>query len=116
MIARVWSAQSTPAQARAYVEHLRSQVLPAVRAVDGYMGAMLLEQAIPNAVVEIIVITFWRSADSIRGFAGADLGGAVVADEAAALLTQFDRRVRHYEVLVKDEVFGDPHVRPGVPG
>jgi|SRR5260370_33321997 heme-degrading monooxygenase HmoA len=103
MIARVWSAQSTPAQAPAYVEHLRSEVLPTVRTVDGYVGAMLLEQAIPNAV-EIIVITFWRSVDAIRGFAGADLEGAVVADEAAALLTQFDRRVRHYEVVVKDEV------------
>ena len=103
MIARVWSAQSTPAQAPAYVEHLRSQVLPTVRSVDGYVGAMLLEQAIPNAV-EIVVITFWRSVESIRGFAGADLAEAVVADEAAALLTQFDRRVRHYEVVVKDEV------------
>ncbi len=78
-------------------------MLPTVRTVDGYAGAMLLEQATPNAV-EIIVITFWRSVDSIRGFAGADLAGAVVADEAAALLTQFDRRVRHYEVVVKDEV------------
>jgi heme-degrading monooxygenase HmoA len=64
---------------------------------------MLLEQATPNAV-EIVVITFWRSVDSMRGFAGADLEGAVVAEEAAALLTQFDRRVRHYEVVVKDEV------------
>jgi heme-degrading monooxygenase HmoA len=103
MIARVWSAQSTPAQAPAYVEHLRSQVLPTVRTVDGYVGAMLLEQVVPNAV-EIIVITFWQSVDAIRGFAGADLEGAVVADEAAALLTQFDRRVRHYEVVAKDEV------------
>jgi hypothetical protein len=31
MIARVWSAQTTPEQAPAYVEHLRNQVLPAVR-------------------------------------------------------------------------------------
>ncbi len=103
MIARVWSAQTTHAQAPAYVEHLRTQVLPAVRTMDGYGGAMLLERAILGAV-EIIVLTFWRSVDSIRGFAGADLEGAVVAEEAAALLTQFDRRVRYYEVAVKDDV------------
>ena len=102
MIARVWSAQTTPAQAPAYVEHLRTQVLPAVRRVDGYGGAMLLERAIPGAV-EIIVLTFWQSLDLIRGFAGADLEGAVVAEEAAALLTQFDRRVRHYDVAIKDD-------------
>jgi hypothetical protein len=64
---------------------------------------MLLERASP-AAVEIIVITFWRSVDSIRDFAGDDLEGSVVAVEAAALLTQFDRRVRHYEIAVKDEV------------
>lgn len=64
---------------------------------------MLLERAIPGAV-EVIVITFWRSLDSIRGFAGDDLEGAVVTEEAAALLTQFDHRVRHYEVAVKDDV------------
>jgi heme-degrading monooxygenase HmoA len=104
MIARVWTAQTTPAQAPAYVEHLRTQVLPAARTVDGYGGAMLLERALADAVVEIIVVTFWRSADSVRGFAGADVEGAVVAEEAAALLTHFDRRVRHYEVAVKDEV------------
>jgi heme-degrading monooxygenase HmoA len=103
MIARVWSAQTTSAQAPAYVEHLKTQVLPALRKVDGYGGAMLLERAAPEAV-EIIVLTFWRSLDAIRGFAGADLEGAVVAEEAAALLTRFDRRVRHYEVAVQDDV------------
>ena len=102
MIARVWSAQATPAQAPGYVEHLRTRVLPSVRAVDGFVEAMLLQRAIPGAV-EIIVITFWQSVDAIRGFAGEDLERAVIADEAAALLTQFDRRVRHYEVAVKDD-------------
>jgi heme-degrading monooxygenase HmoA len=103
MIARVWSARTTAAHAPAYVEHLRTQVLPALRRVEGYGGATLLERAAPEGV-EIIVLTFWQSLDAIRGFAGADLEGAVVAEEAAALLTQFDRRVRHYEVAVHDDV------------
>jgi heme-degrading monooxygenase HmoA len=103
MIARVWSARTTAAQAPAYVEHLRTQVLPALRRVDGYSGAMLLERAAAEAV-EILVLTFWRSLDALRGFAGSDLEGAVVAEEAAALLTEFDRRVRHYEVAVQDDV------------
>jgi heme-degrading monooxygenase HmoA len=102
MIARLWSAHTTTAKAPAYVEHLRTQVLPALRRVDGYGGALLLERAGPDAV-EVIVLTFWRSLDAIRGFAGNDLEGAVVAEEAAALLTQFDRRVRHYDVAVQDE-------------
>ena len=102
MIARLWSARTTPAQAPAYVEHLRTQVLPAVRGVDGYVGAQLFQRAGPDEV-EILVITWWRSLEAIRGFAGDDLEGAVVADEAAALLTDFDRRVRHYELVVRDD-------------
>ncbi len=102
MIARLWSAHMTPGQAPAYVDHLRTSVLPTVRKVDGYAGAMLLERSASDAV-EIIVITWWRSLDAIRGFAGADLEEAVVADEAAFLLTQFDRRVRHYELVLRDD-------------
>jgi hypothetical protein len=71
--------------------------------VDGSGGALLLERAAPEGV-EILVLTFWRSLDAIRGFAGAGPKGAVVGEEAAALLTQFDRRVRHYEVAVQDDV------------
>jgi len=102
MIARFWSAQATAARAPDYVEHLKTRVLPVVQSVDGYAGAMLLERSLPDAV-EIIVITFWRSVDSIGAFAGDDLEQAVVAEEAAALLTEFDQRVRHYEVAVKDD-------------
>ncbi len=71
--------------------------------MDGYAGAMLLERDLSDAV-EVVVITLWRSLDAIRGFAGADLEAAVVTDAAAALLTRFDDRVQHYELVVKDEI------------
>jgi hypothetical protein len=63
---------------------------------------MLLERATSGAV-EIVVITFWQSVEALRRFAGADVEEAVVAAEAAALLAQFDRRVRHYQVVVREE-------------
>lgn len=53
--------------------------------------------------IKVMVVTYWRSLDAIRRFAGADVEQAVVAEEAAALLTEFDDRVRHYEVVLKDE-------------
>ena len=102
MIARVWSAQTTAAQAPAYAAHLSSHVLPALGKLDGYAGATLFERSVPDGV-EVVVTTFWRSVDSIRAFAGADFEEAVVAEEAASLLTRFDRRVRHYEVVVEDD-------------
>jgi heme-degrading monooxygenase HmoA len=103
VIARVWSAQTTPARAPGYVDHLNSQVLPALRRVAGFAGAMLLQRPVADAV-EVVVITYWQSFDAIRGFAGADPEKAVVAAEAAALFTRFDDRVRHYEVAVNAQV------------
>jgi heme-degrading monooxygenase HmoA len=102
MIARVWSAQATRAHAPAYIEHVRAQVLPKLKALDGYAGVWLFERSLGNDV-EIVVTTFWRSVDAIHAFAGNDLDRAVVAEEAATLLTQFDRRVRHYDIAMKDD-------------
>jgi len=52
--------------------------------------------------VEILVTTVWQSLEAIEAFAGTDREAAVVASEAAALLTDYDRRVRHYEVAQMD--------------
>ncbi len=102
MIARFWTAKTTRAEAPRYADHLKKQVLAALRKADGYVGARLLERETPDGV-EIVVITLWRSLDSIRNFAGADIEGAVVSDQIAPLLLQYDRRVRHYEVVVEDD-------------
>ncbi|MGH9834832.1 MAG: antibiotic biosynthesis monooxygenase [Blastocatellia bacterium] len=103
MIARVWTAKTSQAQAPVYADHLKNQVLATLREVDGYAGAKLLEREAADGV-EIIVITFWRSLDSIRKFAGAELEQAVVSDEVVPLLLRYDRQVVHYEVVVEDEV------------
>lgn len=102
MIARFWSATTSAAQAPAYAEHLRAHVIPALRSLEGYVGADLLQREAAGGAVEILVITRWQSLDAIRAFAGDDLEHAVVADEAAAVLTTFERRARHYEVVVSD--------------
>ncbi len=99
MIARFWSARTTPVQAPAYIEHLKTKVLPDLQKIDGYEGALLLKREAPDTI-EIIVITQWNSLEAIRGFAGDDLEEAVVADEAAALLTRFDGRVSHYDIVI----------------
>ena len=103
MIARVWTARTTRAQAPAYAEYLRSHVFAGLRNIDGFEDGLLLERETAGEI-DLQVITFWRSLDAIRAFAGADLETAVVTDRAAALLTDFDRRVRHYEVVQRERV------------
>ncbi len=98
-IARHWSARATEAQLPKYLEHFSKNVLPELRRVNGFLGATVSVRHTSNEA-EILVETTWRSLEAIRNFAGSDLEAAVVAPEAAALLTGFDRRVRHFEISI----------------
>lgn len=101
MIARIWSARATPENWPAYKHHFARNVLPGLREVAGYVSAKLLKRE-AGAEIEITVITFWDSWKAIDAFAGADREAAVVPPNAAAVLIDYDRRVRHAEVAVAD--------------
>lgn len=98
MIARIWTAWTAPARAPAYAEHLRTHVLPRLRAIDGFAGGSLLRRD-ADGETELVVMTRWRSLDAVRAFAGDDPAIAVVDEAAAAVLTRYDTRVRHYEIV-----------------
>jgi heme-degrading monooxygenase HmoA len=101
MIARLWSAHTTPALSEAYQHHFEQVVQPQLQRLDGFLGATVCTRPVPGAV-EILVTTYWNSFAVIGAFAGADRETAVVSAEAAALLIGFDKRVRHYEVTFAD--------------
>ncbi len=101
MIVRLWSARTTHAQSPAYLHHFSNQVLPVLRKFGGYVSSSVLTRPVESAV-EILVMTVWQSFTAIDAFAGPDREAAVVAPEAAALLTDYARRVRHFEVATTD--------------
>ena len=101
MIARLWSAHTTPALSEAYLHHFEQVVQPQLQRLDGFLGATVCTRPVPGAV-EILVTTYWTSFAAIGAFAGVDRETAVVSAEAAALLTDFDKRVRHCEVTFAD--------------
>ena len=98
MIARVWTASATPENTARYRDHFEHHVLAEIRRVPGYAGSSLYTRTI-GSEVEIVVITRWQSIDAIRAFAGDDLERAVVAEAAVPLLTRWDRRVHHCDVV-----------------
>jgi heme-degrading monooxygenase HmoA len=101
MIARLWSAHTTPVLSDSYLQHFEQSVRPQLQRVDGFLGATVYTRPHPGAV-EILVTTYWKSFAAIDAFAGAGRETAVVAAEAAALLTDFDKRVRHYEIALAE--------------
>jgi heme-degrading monooxygenase HmoA len=105
MIARLWSARASAPQCRAYLKHFDRSIVPKLREFEGYVGATVLTRR-TDSEVEILVARIWQSPEAIQQFAGPDVEAAVVAAEAAALLTEFDRRVQHFEVVSTDQPEG----------
>jgi heme-degrading monooxygenase HmoA len=101
MIARLWSAHTTSALTHAYLNHFSASVQPALRKFPGYVGSAVMTREVQGSV-EILVATLWQSREAIDAFAGPDRENAVVDPEAGALLTEYDRRVRHYEIACTD--------------
>ncbi len=99
MIVRLWSARTTPQLSSAYVEYFAQNVLPELRALPGFISAQILTTATATEV-EILVQTVWQSWDSITAFAGPDRDSAAVHPAAAALLTTYDHRVRHFDLAL----------------
>jgi heme-degrading monooxygenase HmoA len=101
MVARLWSARTTRQLSNAYVEYFSQHVLPELQSVPGYVAAQVLTGAAGDTV-EILVVTLWQSFEAIVAFAGQDREAAVVHPAAAALLTSYDRCVRHFDLAVSD--------------
>ena len=98
MIARVWSARATAKNLEGYKAHLSRNVFPELGAINGFVRAELFTRATGDEI-EIVVTTVWKDFAAIDAFAHPDREAAVVAPEAAALLSDYDKHVRHYEIV-----------------
>lgn len=109
MIARIWRATASHANAPTYQRHFAGKVVLHLEVIAGYEGASLLQREVDGGV-EFLAVTLWNSVDSIRAFAGSDPAVAVVDPEAQAVLMTFDRTVHNYEVVFTDDrSHGDGH-------
>ena len=107
MINRIWHGWATHANADAYENFLREEMLPNMHRVKGFKGAQVLRRDLAtssqNQEVEFITITRFDSIDAVKQFAGEDYEVAVVLPEARKLLTRFDAKSVHYETAFEIE-------------
>jgi len=98
MISRHWRGLAKPAQADAYVEHLRTETFPALHALPGFISASILRRS-QALGVEFLIVTQWASLEAIHAFAGEDARAAVVPQKVQDMMVEYDRIARHYEVV-----------------
>jgi heme-degrading monooxygenase HmoA len=98
MISRHWRGLARPERADDYVEHLRTETLRGLARIPGFVDASILRRPLESAV-EFLIVTRWHSREAIEQFAGGDIEAAVVPAAVQDMMLDFDRTVRHYEVL-----------------
>lgn len=98
MIIREWRGRAARTRAGEYPTHFRTNVVPELRSVPGFLGATLSKRE-EGERVEFVVLTRWRSMEAVSAFAGVDPSRAVVEPGAVAALVDYDQTVRHYEVV-----------------
>ena len=102
MIARLWHGWTKPENADAYENLLRTRIFPGIHRVAGHKGAYLLRRKVDEGS-EFVTITLFESIDALRAFAGPDYETAVVPPEARRLLSHFDAKSEHYEIVIEPE-------------
>jgi heme-degrading monooxygenase HmoA len=102
MIGRIWHGWTTPENADAYEALLRQEIFAgiAAREIAGYHGIHLLRREL-DTETEFVTVMWFDTLDAVRAFAGEDYQAAVVPPKARVLLSRFDARSQHYEVLVE---------------
>lgn len=102
MISRIWHGWTTPENADTYEALLREEIFVGIenRHISGFRNIQLLRREV-GAEVEFVTIMVFDSLDAVREFAGEDYEAAVVPDEARAVLSHFDERSQHYEIIIE---------------
>ena len=105
MISRIWHGWASPANADAYEAFLRDESLPRIRAkgIPGFHGIQLLRLEGPEEV-EFVTEMWFDSLEHVKGYAGEDYTVAAVLPKAQALLSRYDRQVKHYTISIGKDV------------
>ena len=100
MICRLWRGWTTPANAEAYERIVRGEVIPAIehRAIPGIRQIDLMRRDL-GAEVEFQTLMWFDDLDTVRAFVGGDYEVSHVPAAARAVLSRFDERAAHFEVL-----------------
>ena len=103
MISRIWHGYTTFENADTYEKLLAEEIFIGIkdRNINGYRGIQLLRRQLENET-EFITIMWFDSLNAVAEFAGIDYENAVVPEKAQRVLSRFDKKSQHYDVIIQD--------------
>jgi heme-degrading monooxygenase HmoA len=104
MICRVWRGWTTKDNADAYERIVLGEVIPGIEArrIPGFRSIDVVRRERDHDV-EFMTLMWFDTLDSVSDFMGEDHEVAHVPPQARAVLTDFDERSAHYDVLDRRE-------------
>lgn len=101
MISRIWHGYATRENADRYQAIVTGEVIPDIlaRKIPGFERIELFRRSREDDV-EFITVMWFRNLDAVKAFVGEDYEASHVPARARAVLSRFDARSQHYEVLL----------------
>ncbi|RSY88629.1 hypothetical protein DAH66_04000 [Sphingomonas koreensis] len=98
MILRRWRGVIRTAEREAYCAYIAGTGGSDYMSTLGNLGWQMLFRDLGDGTSEVVTMSWWRSLDDIRAFAGADIGVARYYPEDDRFLLERPREVEHSEV------------------
>jgi len=100
MIVRIWHGFTTPQNAGAYEQLLKEEVFTGIKAknIQGFRGIQLLKNNDAHEVAFITIMLF-DDYEAVKQFAGEDYEQSYIPAAARKILSRFDEKAQHYELL-----------------
>jgi len=101
MICRLWRGRATAENAGRYEAIVRGEVIPGIEArrIPGFLSIDLMRRYLPDGGSEFTTLMWFDRLDSVRAFMGEDHERSHVPAAARAVLSSFDERAEHHEVI-----------------
>jgi antibiotic biosynthesis monooxygenase (ABM) superfamily enzyme len=104
LICRIWHGWTTTENAPFYEEIVRREVIPGIEArpIPGFLSIDLVRRPVPDGF-EFATAVWFADIDSVKAFVGEDYEVAHGPERAREVLSHFDARSTHSEVLDRRE-------------
>ncbi|MHA6278959.1 hypothetical protein ACXYMT_02160 [Salinimicrobium sp. CAU 1759] len=101
MVLRIWHGYTTPGNADAYEQLVTSRIFKDIetKTGEGFKGVELLKRKLNEEEIEFTTMMRFKDLETIKKLTGEDYETAYVPPEARELLSRFDLRVTHLEVV-----------------
>lgn len=101
IVARVWQGKTPNAKAAEYYDYLVKAGITKIKSIPGNLGVQVFRRTV-GEVTEFTVISYWRSRDAIKAFAGNDIEKVRPLPRDNEYLIDPEDKVKHFDVLIDE--------------